>query len=1013
MAIKKYIGPNRLSEIFSYIKAELDKKVTAVSGKGLSSNDYTTTEKNKLAGISSGAEVNVQADWDEDKTSSDAYILHKPTSMPASDVPSWAKQPNKPSYSFSEITSKPTTIAGYGITDAKIANGVITLGSNTITPLTQHQSVTDNNPTLSWGTKSKVATIGSTAINVTMPSNPNTDTKVTSVGNHYSPAEDSTAQLDADASSSTAATWNSTSLVTGVTVKRDAKGHVTGLAVDSIKMPANPNTNTTYTFADGTNGFTVTPSGGTAQTVKVTPSITNNVTGSGTSGYLAKFNGGNTITSGPQLGSSTTTYLRNDGSWATPPDNNTTYTIATGDGNGQIKVTPSSGSAYNVSVKGLGSSAYTTEDSISPYEANLRWGGKNFTGSYGPIDAALMDELGANRFQFIKASAITVEYSRDGGSTWTDYGATDAQKQQIFAQGGSLAIGKNDSSNKATANGGKYKLRITIDTGAANVYSVLNKFVIYCSTNGSAGCYCQIQIALQSTPTTFIDHTSNISIGGWSGYNVINTGAFVTYGNSPASQYGRVRFIFGDGTGGNTNYNGLNIFQIKAFGGVGWSTPSTMAKSRHLYSYDENQNATFPADLYMSAGTIITPRNDSKGIRPNANNWGEVGDASYYFYKCYCTNYYGTTSYVTNWSRNNNIGSPSTSSAASGTGLVNFYNTCAAGGTQTKTTLSVDTSVNSNITVYLPKASGNLALAATTLAGYGITDAKIANGTITLGSNTITPLTSITSSQVTTALGYTPYNSSNPNGYITSSGSCASATSATKVTQTGLTTYDYQTKYEVLLSGTADNTTRDDGVNKTAKLTATQTGALYANECYAWGVHAGGDNTNHRGAVYFYKDTNASVYSYVKMQPVCSDATNKEILVPDENGTLATREWYRNTGVSKLGTSGTMTTAFCSVYGGARHIFIKNTTTTAISQSYGNWYYISLSIPIPSSLKFDYTKGYVVSVNVVSGSGLHTASVYGLSNTAVNIFLSSAKTESSKTYIISIHLICLNSTTDF
>ena len=32
---------------------------------------------------------------------------------------------------------------------------------------------------------------------------------------------------------------------------------------------------------------------------------------------------------------------------------------------------------------------------------------------------------------------------------------------------------------------------------------------------------------------------------------------------------------------------------------------------------------------------------------------------------------------------------------------------------------------------------------ATTLAGYGITDAKIQNGTITLGSDTITPLTSI------------------------------------------------------------------------------------------------------------------------------------------------------------------------------------------------------------------------------------------------------------------------------
>jgi hypothetical protein len=34
------------------------------------------------------------------------------------------------------ISNTPTTISGYGITDAKIASGVITLGSNTITPLT-------------------------------------------------------------------------------------------------------------------------------------------------------------------------------------------------------------------------------------------------------------------------------------------------------------------------------------------------------------------------------------------------------------------------------------------------------------------------------------------------------------------------------------------------------------------------------------------------------------------------------------------------------------------------------------------------------------------------------------------------------------------------------------------------------------------------------------------------------------------------------------------------------------
>ena len=42
----------------------------------------------------------------------------------------------------------------------------------------------------------------------------------------------------------------------------------------------------------------------------------------------------------------------------------------------------------------------------------------------------------------------------------------------------------------------------------------------------------------------------------------------------------------------------------------------------------------------------------------------------------------------------------------------------------------------------------NKADKATTLAGYGITDANINNGTITLGSNTITPLTSINNSNL-------------------------------------------------------------------------------------------------------------------------------------------------------------------------------------------------------------------------------------------------------------------------
>lgn len=69
------------------------------------------------------------------------------------------------------------------------------------------------------------------------------------------------------------------------------------------------------------------------------------------------------------LGTSSThggAFYRKDGTWVVPTDTNTTYTIAAGDSNGQIKVTPSSGSAYNVSVKGLGSAAYTASTAYAP-----------------------------------------------------------------------------------------------------------------------------------------------------------------------------------------------------------------------------------------------------------------------------------------------------------------------------------------------------------------------------------------------------------------------------------------------------------------------------------------------------------------------------------------------------------------------------------------------------------------------------------------------------------------------
>ena len=249
-------------------------------------------------------------------------------------------------------------------------------------------------------------------------------------------------------------------------------------------------------------------------------------------------------------------------------------------------------------------------------EAFLQWGGKNFSADYGPLDAALISDLGADRFAFIPAAKWQVEYSRDNGRTWQDYGATDVQKLSLTSVGTSLSIGKATSENKATAD---YKLRLTLTTTNA-VYSVLNKFAIDVSTSGSTGCYVTIEgrtkANVDAGANTWVTFAENIPVSGWSGWNIINTSGITTHGNTN-NQYANLRFTFGC-TGGSSTYPGLQIRRLKAFGGVGWQTPSNMAKWGQVYTYDASQNVTFPAAVTAKTiyenGTTLSSKYIAKSL---------------------------------------------------------------------------------------------------------------------------------------------------------------------------------------------------------------------------------------------------------------------------------------------------------------------------------------------------------------------------------------------------------------
>lgn len=240
-------------------------------------------------------------------------------------------------------------------------------------------------------------------------------------------------------------------------------------------------------------------------------------------------------------------------------------------------------------------------------DGNIVWGGKNREDSFGPIDAAMIPTLGANRFAFMPAEAIEVEYSRDGGVTWLNYEAPNWQKTSCFAGGAvqsGFAIGKSSSSNPTTAND---QLRITLIQSKSNVYNQFYKFLLYISTNSSTGCKVTIQglfgkdLADETAYKTFVD---NIPLkSNWGGYTVINNFTPVVFG-AGSNHYGKLRFIFTSDGITTPSATGLAVQNIYGFGGVGWKTPSNLAKFGYIYKWDSSQVVTFPNRVLSSNNPI-------------------------------------------------------------------------------------------------------------------------------------------------------------------------------------------------------------------------------------------------------------------------------------------------------------------------------------------------------------------------------------------------------------------------
>lgn len=309
--------------------------------------------------------VQAQSDWTVTNTELPSFIKNKPTSMPASDVPAWAKAATKPAYTASEVGALPsggTAVSANKTTGTLTINGTAFNGSSNV-------SITTPNTTYSQATSS---TLG--LVKIGYPES----------GKNYPVELNSSGQMFVNVPWENTTYGVATTSSNGLMSSGD-KSKLDGIATgaNNYSLPqASSSTRGGVLIGYSTNGknYAVTLDSSGKMYVNVPWTDTNTTYGLATTsanGLLRQLNG------------STSSFMRGDGTWATPP--NTTYSTATQSTNGLMSsadktkldkvdsyATASSISNLDVTKKVI-YVALTANGSLSANNAGAAYNGQSFS----------------------------------------------------------------------------------------------------------------------------------------------------------------------------------------------------------------------------------------------------------------------------------------------------------------------------------------------------------------------------------------------------------------------------------------------------------------------------------------------------------------------------------------------------------------------------------------------------------------------------------------------------------
>lgn len=206
----------------------------------------------------------------------------------------------------------------------------------------------------------------------------------------------------------------------------------------------------------------------------------------------------------------------------------------------------------------------------------LQWGGPNIVGSASPLDAALSDDLSANRFAEMPTANFVFEQSSNAGSSWTTY---DADGYSLVTESTLTVRNTNIVGNQSASNW--HRFTIDVRPGSSNnFYGQIRKFLFSISTAGATGCRVKIEGSTFATPDTFVQ-IADAPIDGWSGWNVINVS--ITAGLGVESFYKKLRFTFSQTGVSSSHSSCLYVNRMRVYCANCWGAPGNFALQNRTY----------------------------------------------------------------------------------------------------------------------------------------------------------------------------------------------------------------------------------------------------------------------------------------------------------------------------------------------------------------------------------------------------------------------------------------------